>query len=64
MKKLTAILLLLCLTAALPVQADTYNEQVGMNVSGFSSNLITGEVADGQMFSEYPVSVVMYWATW
>ncbi len=64
MKKLTAILLLICLTAALPVQADTYNEQVGMNVSGFSSNLITGEAAGGQMFSEYPVSVVMYWATW
>lgn len=64
MKKLAAIILAVCMLAALPtVKAET-RAQVGTIVSGFSSTLLNGASINGSVFGSYSVSAVTYWATW
>ena len=65
MKRAAAILLAILLTACVPLaHARGTRTQIGTDVSGFSAVTLTGESIDGSVFTEYDVSVVMYWATW
>ena len=45
-------------------EAPPERDQVGYDVSAFSSVCVTGEAIDGSVFAEYGVSAVVYWATW
>ena len=70
-KKTAALLLAALLLAALPTalagpapEREPARSQAGSDVSEFSSLLITGDPVNGEVFSEYGVSIVTYWATW
>ena len=64
MKRYAAILLSILMALCIPCSALTPREQVGSDVSGFSSVLIGGEPVDGSIFGDHTVSAVIYWATW
>lgn len=65
MKRTAALILIILMLAAIPtVRGLSEYTQPGMSVKHFSSLLITGEPIDGNVFSEYGVSIVTYWAVW
>lgn len=69
MKALAAVILALItalpgVTARSGASAPPERDQVGYDVSAFSSVCVTGEAIDGSVFAEYGVSAVVYWATW
>ncbi len=65
MKRTAALILVLLMLAVSPaaLAVPDYNP-AGHSVGGFSSITLSGQSIDGNVFSDYGVSIVTYWATW
>lgn len=72
MKKRAALILALIFAAIAIVPAAALSRdgaclmrgQAGTVVDDFSSGCLNGDTIDGSVFEGYPLSVVVYWATW